>query len=103
MLAGCGLKAHPDKTVLFSSIIEYLGHNISAEGLTPHEAKVAAIRCLRVPTTVPELRSVMGFLNYYRCYIKSFSVIAAPLNKLLGKDIPWEWTDVQQHAYLPQD
>ena len=35
MLEGCGLKTHPDKTVICSSTIEFLGHNISADGLQP--------------------------------------------------------------------
>jgi hypothetical protein len=45
-----------------------LGYNVSQHGLTPAEAKVLAIRELRVPTNVSELRQVPGFMNYY-CFI----------------------------------
>ena len=29
MLEGCGLKAHPDQTVICTNVVEYLGHNVS--------------------------------------------------------------------------
>ena len=72
MLAACGLKAHPAKSCFFADKVEYLGHYIGADGLTPHQAKIAAVAGLRVPTNVSELRSVLGFLNYYRCYVPDF-------------------------------
>jgi len=97
MLAGCGLKAHPDKTVICASTVEFLGHNVSADGLTPNEAKVAAIRALQPPTTISQLRSLLGFIGYYRCYIPNFSKIAAPLNQLLRKNVTWHW-DAEQHS-----
>ena len=99
MLASCGLKAHPAKSLFCCESVEYLGHNISAKGLTPHEAKVAAVKGLRVPTNVSELKSVLGFLNYYRCYVPRFSDIAAPLNALMGAGVAWQWTQEHQAAY----
>jgi RNase H-like domain found in reverse transcriptase/Reverse transcriptase (RNA-dependent DNA polymerase)/Integrase zinc binding domain/PHD-finger/Integrase core domain/C-5 cytosine-specific DNA methylase len=99
MLYHCGLRAHPDKSVFGAAVIEYLGHNVSAYGLTPHEAKVSAIRNLRNPQNVSELRSVLGFMGYYRCYVPNYSTIAAPLNALLAKDVPWQWQSTQQAAY----
>ena len=69
MLVGCGLKAYPDKTVICANVVEFLGHNVSKLGLLPSKAKVAAVRNLKPPTNVPELRSVLGFIGYYRCYI----------------------------------
>ena len=99
MLASCGLKAHPAKSMFACDSVEYLGHNVSAKGLSPHEAKVAAVKGLRVPTNVSELKSVLGFLNYYRCYVPKFSEIAAPLNELMGSAVAWEWTARHQSAY----
>jgi hypothetical protein len=63
MLEGCGLKAHPDKTVICSSTVEFLGHNVGEGGLTPSQAKVVAILALLPPTNVSELRSVLGFIG----------------------------------------
>ena len=99
MLEGCGLKAHPDKTVICASTIEFLGHNISADGLQPNEAKVMAIRALQPPSDVSGLRSILGFIGYYRCYIPNFSKIASPLNQLLRKGAAWKWEAPQQTAF----
>jgi len=98
MLQGCGLKAHPDKTVLCSHTVEFLGHNVSERGLTTNEAKVAAIKALHPPTNVSQLRSVLGFIGYYRCYIPNFSRIANPLNGLLKRSASWEWNAEHQTA-----
>ena len=63
MLVGCGLKAHPYKTVICANVVEISGHNVSKLGLLPSKAKVAAVRNLKPPTNVSELRSVLGFKN----------------------------------------
>jgi hypothetical protein len=99
MLFRCGLRAHPDKSIFGACALEYLGHNVSAYGLTPHESKVLAIRHLRNPQNVSELRSVLGFMGYYRIYLPNYSAIAAPLNKLLAKNVPWQWESEQRDAY----
>jgi len=98
MLAKVGLRAHPDKSVFGACVLEYLGHNVSHQALTPHQAKVSAIRALRAPTNVSELRSILGFLNYYRLYVPGFSELAAPLNALLKKDAKWCWGPEQAAA-----
>ena len=62
MLIECGLKTHPDKTVICANVVEFLGHNVSELGLPPSEAKVAAVRNLKPPTNVSEMRSVLGYI-----------------------------------------
>ena len=99
MLIGCNLKAHPDKTIVGASSVEFLGFQVSAYGILPEEAKVQAIRALRAPTNLSELRSIMGFVNYYRCFVPNFSALAQPINALTGKDVPWVWGPEQQQAF----
>ena len=38
-------------------------------------------------------------LNYYRAYIKDYSVLGKPLFELLQKDVSWSWTDVHESAF----
>ena len=92
MLHGCGLRAHPDKSVFGAASVEFLGHVVSPYGLSPHAAKVAAIRELPSPANVSDLRSVLGFCNYYRCYVPNYSAIVQPMNRLLSKDAAWSWS-----------
>jgi site-specific DNA-cytosine methylase len=100
MLTDCNLRIHPDKSVFGTNIVEYLGHNVIGEyGITMNDAKVEAIKVLPDPTNVSELRSILGFLSYYRHFIPGFSSLAAPMTKLLHKDQPWDWGSEQQAAY----
>lgn len=79
-----GIKLKPSKCELFRTEIRYLGRIVSAEGNKMDPADTAAIRTLKEkrPSTVGELRQIMGLLSYYRQYVKDFSRIAAPLYDL---------------------
>jgi hypothetical protein len=94
------LKAHPNKSIFVAPVMEFLGFQVNGIGITPMDAKVAAIRDLKSPISVPHLRSLLGFLNYYRQFVDNFSARAAPLTELLKKDIPWEWTAAREVAYM---
>jgi len=61
---------------------------------------VAAIVNMRAPATVPELRSVLGYWNYYKGYLPRFATVSRPLFELLRKDVkgfPW---GLEQHRAL---
>ena len=82
-----GLKVHPGKCVFAVNQIDFLGHCVSAEGLSPQQEKVAATRDLPAPTDVLSLLSALGLFSYYRKFVKGFSIIASPLNSLLRKGV----------------
>ncbi|KAL5736375.1 hypothetical protein ACOSP7_030951 [Xanthoceras sorbifolium] len=63
------------------------------------EAKIKAICEWDPPTKVPELRSFLGLMNYYRRFIKGYSARAAPLTDLLKKNKAWEWSKECQEAF----
>ena len=64
MLHSCGLRSHPQKTLVCANVLEFIGFNVGPFGLSPSEAKVAAVKALPYPTCVKELQSVLGFLNF---------------------------------------
>ncbi len=80
-----GIKLKPSKCEMFKCEVRYLGRIVSEEGSKMDPADTAAVRDLKEkrPSTVGQLRSVMGLLSYYRQYIKDFSRIAGPLYDLL--------------------
>ncbi len=41
----------------------------------------------------------MGFINFYRRFIKGFSKIARVLNELTKKNVPWEWMEEREEAF----
>ena len=100
MLKECKLRIHPGKSVFGTNVVEYLGHNVVGEhGIMMSEAKVAAIKALPEPADLSQLRSILGFLAYYRHFIPGFSSIAAPMTALMKKGAPFVWGPEQRAAY----
>ncbi|GBG90761.1 hypothetical protein CBR_g51267 [Chara braunii] len=92
-------KINGEKCEFGRARILYLGHEISAEGLKPDDAKVASIRDWPRPQSVTEMRSFLGMTGYYRNFVKKYSIIVAPLTDLTRLDTPWEWTDKCEAAF----
>ena len=67
--------------------------------LSTDPVKVKGFADWPVPKSVKEVQSFLGFGNFYRKFIAKFSTLAAPLNNLLKKDTPFEWTDKAQHLF----
>lgn len=78
-----GLKLRPEKCQLFRREVKFLGHCVSQKGVAPDPEKVSAVREWEPPKTVRQVRSFLGFVGYYRRFVKDFSKIAKPLNALL--------------------
>nr|GEW91816.1 reverse transcriptase domain-containing protein [Tanacetum cinerariifolium] len=66
-----------------------LGHKISKEGIEVDKAKVDVTTKLPHPTTVKGIRSFLGYVGFYRRFIKDFSKIARPMTHRLEKDTPF--------------
>ena len=60
--------------------------------------KVKAVTTWPTPTTKRELQQFLGFVNFYRRFVKGFAKIAKLLAKLTGKN-EWFWTELQQKAF----
>ena len=53
------------------------------------KAKLETIVNLPLHSTIKGVRSFLGHVGFYRRFIKDFSKIATPLNRLLEKDVPF--------------
>jgi hypothetical protein len=74
-----------------------LGHKVCKQGLLVDPANIALIINLPPPKSVRQLRETLGHTRYYRKFIKGYARITAPLEKLLKKDIEFQWNeDCQQ-------
>ena len=79
--------------------VAFLGHVISAEGISVDPQKIEAIVNWKPPTNVSEVRSFLGLAGYYRKFVEGFSKIAILLTNLLKKDRKFEWSDTCQHSF----
>ena len=79
--------------------VVFLGHIVSGEGIKVDPKKIEAILNWEPPKNVPELRSFLGLAGYYRRFVKGFSIIAAPLTKLLRKHVEYKWIEACQSSF----
>ena len=79
--------------------VAFLGHVISAEGISVDTQEIEAIVNWKPPTNVSEVRHFLELAGYYRKFVERFSKIATPLTNLLKKDQKFEWSDTCQHSF----
>lgn len=93
------LYAKLSKCQFFRTELEFLGHIISANGISMSDDKVKAILECPAPRSVTEVRSFLGLTNYYRRFVHRYSHIASPIIDLTRKDIPFTWGTAHQLAF----
>jgi hypothetical protein len=94
ILAEHGLHLKLSKSIFIQPHMDFLGMRISKDGVTIDPAKIAGItEWPEEITTVKGVCAVLGVIGYLCMFIPRFSFLAAPLTRLTGKDIPFEWTD----------
>ena len=104
-LKEAGLKLKPSKCELFKKSISYLGHVVSEEGIHTDPKKIETVKTWKRPHNVHTVRKFLGFVNYYRKFIKDYSKIARPLYDLVSGDNakkrtnPVEWSEAAEEAF----
>ena len=98
-LQSAGLKINQEKCKFFTDKVEYLGYIFSSDGIHADNEKVRAILEAPVPQNVKQTQSLIGLCNYYNRFIKNFSEVFAPLNKLLRKNEKFVWGEDQQKCF----
>ena len=94
-----GLRLHPTKCSFGVDKVQYLGYTIDSSGLKPTKEKLDAIFNAPEPKDITQLRSYLGMLNFYRKFLVHAAVVLEPLNRLLRKDVNWEWNSQHSQAF----
>ncbi|XP_012472425.1 uncharacterized protein LOC105789596 [Gossypium raimondii] len=88
-----------DRGFVCPSEVTFLGHVISTECIRVDPRKIEAVLDWKQLKIVYEIHSFLGLARYYRRFVEGFSLIVAPLTKLLCKGVPFNWTDAQQEIF----
>ena len=92
-------------TVNFSKLqlrvpeVKYLGTIISADGMKPDPDKVKAIVDIPTPTDKPDVRRLLGMINFLASHVPNMSATTASLKDVLKTDVHFQW-DAQHEAAL---
>ena len=70
--------------------VRFLGHVVSASGVSVDPEKVDAIMNWQRPKLVFEICSFLGFVGYYMRFIEDFSQLATPITRLTRKEVKFE-------------
>ncbi len=92
MCRSAGIRMNPAKVYIGMKKAKFYGFNLSEKGLSPAESNLDPIRKMRQPQDRSEVRSVLGVFNQFRNFIKRYDRMAKPLQRLLRKDVLFEWT-----------
>ena len=95
--ANITLKA--SKCVLAADNVEFLGYNLSANGIKPQKRLTTAICDFPCPTNRKEVRRFLGLAGFYRNFIKGFGDIAHPLNRLTSDNVKFAWDEDCNKAF----
>ena len=80
------LKLKPSKCDVFKSEINYLPHYVSQKAVLPLKKNLESTAQCPPPDTYTKVKSFVGLVGHYRCFIKGFAKIAAPLYDLTSGD-----------------
>ena len=79
--------------------MSFLGHIVSEEEIRVDPKKIKVIIECKPPRNIMEVRSFLGLAGYYRKFVKGFSMIAAPMTRLLQKNVRFEWSEKCQASF----
>jgi hypothetical protein len=94
------LKLSFKKLRLFQSEVTALGVTHQIHGIIKTKSsRSEKIQEFPTPSSIENIRQFLGTVGICRRWIKNFTEIARPMNKLLQKDQPWEWGSQQQASF----
>ena len=101
-IRNANLSIKPSKCEIGVKTIEFLGHNIYENTITPNVANMKKLFDAAVPKTKSNVKSFLGLIGYYSNFLENFSEHCAPLTNLLKKGLPEKvnWGPSQNEAFV---
>ncbi|TIA92768.1 hypothetical protein E3P96_04171, partial [Wallemia ichthyophaga] len=93
------LYAKLKKCEFLKDSVEYLGHIVGNNVITPDESKTKAIQEWETPRNNMDIMSFMGLANFYRKFVPNFSKRTKALTDAMAKKENFQWTDVEKTEF----
>ena len=105
------LNLSPTKCEFFKRKVKFFGHIVSEEGIAIDPSKTDTATNWPKPQTPEDVRRFLGFVGYYRRFIKNLSLVSRPLTdpmptpnkkhqkKKSKKKKTWTWENKQNQAF----
>jgi hypothetical protein len=93
-------RANLRKCYFGESKIDYLGYEITRDGIQPQPKKVEGILKLSTPKKKRQLRHFLGMINYYRDMWQKRSHMLAPLTGLVSPLVKYKWGEEHQKCLM---
>ena len=102
-LTSHGIIINPNKCLFGASELDFLGHHIDRQGITPLPEKVQAVHDFPQPHSQRQLRQFIGLVNFYHRFLPHCAELMRPLHALISstkpKSQPLIWTDSALAAF----
>lgn len=93
------IKFNKSKFQFKKTSINYMGHVLNQEGISPNPEYLEAILQLKNPNNRKELQSFLGSVNYVREYIPHLADLIQPFRGLLKKNSVFTWQQIHTENF----
>ncbi len=80
-------------------LIELVRSYPASEGVQPDPESIETVLQWKRPRNNRELRSFLGFANYYREFIRGHSELVEPMNRIMKKNQDFQWTPEAEESF----
>jgi len=100
-LRNAGLTANVAKCIFSANSIKILGFWIKDGKICLDDGKVEAVKNWKLPRNKTQLKSYLGFLNFFHHFLENYATLAAPLTDMLARKKPDKlvWTQKERDAF----
>ena len=95
--ANISLKA--SKCVFAARRVDFLGYDLSSEGIKPQKRLTTAIKEFPRPENRKGVKRFLGMAGFYRNFIRNFGDISHPLNKLTSDNVKFTWDEHCEESF----
>lgn len=81
-LESYGVNIKPSKCIFGAVSLDFLGHRVTSDGISPTTERIAVIRGFPVPATLKQLQRFIGMVTFYHRFIPDFAQTLEPLHTL---------------------